>query len=76
MFKKTPYDVLQQNDQVVLRIGNADITMAYEDAIVLGQKLRYRGKQAKAFAGDISRHWSVIAVLGDAETHEKMRLIR
>ncbi len=70
--KKVPYDVLQVNDQVVLKIGNAEISMAYTDAIVIGQKLRYRGKQAKQFAGDVSRHWSVIAELGDAETHEKL----
>lgn len=48
---------------VRLSIGNADIDMPYETAIQLSQWLRVRGKQAKRMSGDMSRHWSAIAIL-------------
>lgn len=52
-----------RGDLVRLSIGNADIDMLYETAIQLSQWLRVRGKEAKRAAGDMSRHWSAIAVL-------------
>lgn len=63
--------VQQRDDKVVLAIGNSEITMDYATALQLSQWLRYRGKEAKRFAGDISQHWSIIATLGDAEQHDK-----
>ena len=51
---------------VVLEIGNSRMKMGYEDAITLSQWLRVRGKQAKQFAGDMSRHWHAVAVLNGA----------
>lgn len=70
-FVKQRIAVRQEADMVVLTLGNADVTFDYETALQLSQWLRYRGKEAKRFAGDISRHWSVIATLGDAELHDK-----
>lgn len=55
--------VAAEGDMVKLTIGNADIRMPYETAIQLSQWLRVRGKEAKRNAGDMSRHWSAIAVL-------------
>ena len=52
-----------EGEMVLLTIGNADIRMPYETAIQLSQWLRVRGKEAKRRAGDMSRHWSAIAVL-------------
>jgi hypothetical protein len=55
-------------DMVVLKIGNAEMSMPYEQALKLSQWLRVRAKQAKKFAGDTSRHWSVI---GTASYYEE-----
>lgn len=52
-----------RGELVRLSIGNADIDMPYETAIQLSQWLRVRGKEAKRLSGDMSRHWSAIAVL-------------
>lgn len=52
-----------EGDLVKLSIGNYDLRMPYETAIQLSQWLRVRGKEAKRRAGDMSRHWSAIAVL-------------
>lgn len=52
-----------RGELVRLSIGNADIDMPYETALQLSQWLRVRGKQAKRQAGDMSRHWSAIALL-------------
>lgn len=52
-----------RGDMVRLSVGNADIDMPYETAIQLSQWLRVRGKEAKRRAGDMSRHWSAIAIL-------------
>jgi hypothetical protein len=52
-----------RGDLVRLSVGNADLDMPYETALQLSQWLRVRGKEAKRRAGDMSRHWSAIAVL-------------
>lgn len=52
-----------RGDLVRLSIGGADIDMPYETAIQLSQWLRVRGKEAKRAAGDMSRHWSAIALI-------------
>ena len=56
-------EVEARGDLVRLTIGNAHIDMPYETAIQLSQWLRVRGKEAKRRAGDMSRHWSAIALL-------------
>jgi hypothetical protein len=55
--------VSARGDLVRLTIGNAHIDMPYETALQLSQWLRVRGKEAKRRAGDMSRHWSALAVL-------------
>lgn len=55
--------VAVEGEMVKLSIGNADIRMPYETAIQLSQWLRVRGKEAKRTAGDMSRHWSAVAIL-------------
>jgi hypothetical protein len=55
--------VSTEGEMVKLSIGNAEIRMPYETAIQLSQWLRVRGKEAKRKAGDMSRHWSAIAIL-------------
>jgi hypothetical protein len=52
---------------VVLTVGNAELKMPYETALQLSQWLRVRAKEAKRLNGDMSRHWSVIAVLEGLE---------
>lgn len=51
---------------VVMRLGNVEVKLPYETAFQLSQWLRVRAKEAKRFAGDTSRHWSVIGVITDA----------
>jgi hypothetical protein len=41
--------------------------MPYETALQLSQWLRVRAKEAKRLNGDMSRHWSVVAVLEGLE---------
>ena len=67
LLQKQRIAVEHREDRVALIIGNTEMEMDYETALQLSQWLRVRGKQAKNFAGDISRHWSVIGVLTDAE---------
>jgi hypothetical protein len=58
--------VIADGEFVVLTIGNSSMRMRYEDAIALSQWLRVRGKEAKRFAGDVSRHWHGIAIANGA----------
>jgi len=52
-----------EGELVTLTVGNSTLKMPYETAIQLSQWLRVRGKEAKRRAGDVSRHWSAVAVL-------------
>jgi len=52
-----------EGELVTLTVGNDTLRMPYETALQLSQWLRVRGKQAKRQAGDMSRHWSAVAVL-------------
>ena len=63
LLSKQKISVSIEGDLVKLAIGNTDIKMPYETAIQLSQWLRVRGKEAKRHAGDMSRHWSAIAIL-------------
>lgn len=50
-------------DMVTLTVGNSTLNMPYETALQLSQWLRVRGKECKRRNGDMSRHWSAVAVL-------------
>ncbi len=63
LLSKQRMSVEIEGDLVKLTIGNSDIRMPYETALQLSQWLRVRGKEAKRRAGDVSRHWSAIALL-------------
>ena len=55
--------VSSEGENVVLQIGNTEIRFHYETALKLSQWLRVRAKEAKRRAGDMSRHWSALALL-------------
>ena len=59
--------VTSEADVVVVQLGNVEFRMHYEDALLFSQWTRMRAKEAKRRAGDISRHWSAIGVLHDAQ---------
>lgn len=45
--------------------GDIEIGFEYETALQVSQWLRVNAKMAKNLAGDKSRHWSTVGVLGD-----------
>lgn len=67
LLKPQQVSVTAEGELVALRIGGATIKLHYETAIQLSQWLRVRGKEAKRNAGDMSRHWSAIAILEGKE---------
>jgi hypothetical protein len=48
-------------------IRNSKLSLNYEAALWLGQKLRVHAKEAKRNAGDVSRHWSAMGIFDDLE---------
>jgi hypothetical protein len=72
-FHTTPDNLLTQQaiavtaegELVAIRVGNSTLRIHYEDALKLSQWIRVRAKEAKRRAGDMSRHWSAIALLED-----------
>ncbi len=74
--QKRKYGVKTVGTGVELDISGAQIVFDYETALRLSQMLRMAGKEAKRNAGDVSRHWNTIAMLGDAETHDKAHQLR
>lgn len=64
--KPSKIAVSAEGGRVVIEIGNTRMTMNYEDALTFSQWVRVRAKEAKRNAGDMSRHWHGIAVLGGA----------
>ena len=59
--------VRSDGDLVVVSIGNSDLRVHYETALLLSQWIRVRAKEAKKLAGDASRHWSVVGTMHDAQ---------
>ena len=59
--------IYEEFDQVVLKIGNAEMKMPYKQAFWMSQHLRVAANAAKAFAGDTSRNWSVVGRLSFRE---------
>lgn len=66
LLKPTKVQVTTEGEYVLLTIGNNTMRMSYEHAITLSQWLRVRGKEAKRFAGDGSRHWHALAIANGA----------
>lgn len=66
LLKPMKVKVEQNGEYVELTIGNSTMRMSYEHALTLSQWLRLHGKAAKRFAGDGSRHWSMVAMANGA----------
>lgn len=60
-------EVKSEGELVVICVGNSELKMHYEAALLLSQWIRVRAKECKRRAGDASRHWSAIGVISDAE---------
>lgn len=67
ILQRRQISVHSKGEQVILRIGNSDVGFHYEDALKLSQWIRMMAKQSKKRAGDVSRHWSGLAIIEDAE---------
>lgn len=67
LLKKARISVTSEHDLVVMKFGTTRIKLHYEHALLLSQWVRVRAKEAKRRAGDISRHWSVIGTMHDAD---------
>lgn len=65
MLTKQKVSVDLDGPLIKLTFGEFEVRLEYETAIQVSQWLRIVGKQAKALAGDKSRHWSAVGVLGD-----------
>jgi hypothetical protein len=70
ILKKTGFGVDVQGVDVIMKIGNATVTMSYEVAFKLSAFLRHGGTLAKRAAGDQSRRFTVVADLTDANAEE------
>lgn len=66
ILRSTSCAVDTEGELVVIKLGNVTLKLGYEDGLKLSQWIRVRSKQAKARAGDVSRHWSAIGILSDA----------
>jgi hypothetical protein len=67
VLKPTQIKVDHRGDLVIVQIGSSTMELPYEVAIQFSQWLRVHGKAAKRIAGDMSRHWSAIAMLDPRE---------
>lgn len=67
------HDMFVSDDggKVTLHVGNLNIHMDYELALQVSTMVRVRAKAVKKFMGDVSRHWSLIGMLEDAEEMTK-----
>ena len=70
-FERRRIAVACRGEEVVLKVGNAELQMGYNEALALSQMLRLQGKKAKRFAGDTSSNFSVMADLTDANPYPK-----
>lgn len=66
LLKRERIAVSSVGDLVVMNLGNVEVKLPYETALLLSQWLRVKAKESKRRAGDVSRHWSVIGTLHDA----------
>lgn len=65
LLKRERISVESEGDLVKINLGNVEVKVHYETALLLSQWIRVRAKEAKRTAGDVSRHWSVIGTLHD-----------
>jgi len=65
VMKRDVVSVVAEGPNVVLHFGNTEVILPYETALQVSNWMRIRGKEAKSFAGDESRHWSTIGILSD-----------
>jgi hypothetical protein len=66
LLKRERVSVDSEGEIVVMKLGNTTVKMHYESALQFSQWVRIRAKEAKRRAGDVSRHWSAIGILQDA----------
>lgn len=66
LVKPERFEVKAEGDRVVIDMGSTKLTMSYADALTFSQWIRVRAKEAKRNAGDQSRHWHAVAILGGA----------
>ena len=67
LLTKERITVASEGDIVHIDLGNVRVSLQYEAALLLSQWVRVRAKEAKRRAGDVSRHWSVLGTLHDAQ---------
>jgi len=67
LLKQQRIAVSSEGDLVVMDLGNVRVRLPYDTAFLLSQWLRVRAKEAKRRAGDVSRHWSIIGTMHDAQ---------
>lgn len=63
LLKQERITIKSEADLVVMHFGNVTVKVPYETAFTLSQWIRMRAKEAKKFAGDTKRHWSIIGIL-------------
>ena len=66
LLKKQKIVVTSEGEDVLMKLGNVEIRLRYETALLLSQWLRVRAKEAKRRAGDTGMHWGAIGTLHDA----------
>jgi len=66
LLKREQVSVRQDGGTVILTAGTAEATLPYEVALRISQWIRVRAKESQRRAGDVSRHWSAISALHDA----------
>lgn len=66
LLKKERIAVSSDHELVVVELGNVVVKLPYETALLLSQWIRVRAKEAKRRAGDMSRHWSSVGIIHDA----------
>lgn len=67
LLKREHLAVNSEGELVVISVGNSDLKIHYETALLLSQWIRQKAKEAKRTAGDTSRHWSLVATLEAAK---------
>lgn len=70
ILKRAGYGTRVDGTNVVMTLGNKEVTMEYQVALTLAAFLHHSGKQAKRAAGDFSRRMIGIGTLTDANLDE------
>lgn len=74
LLKRERIAVRSVGDLVEIHLGNIEVKIHYETALLLSQWIRMGAKESKRRVGDMSRHWSIIGKIHDAEYGpDKMR---